>query len=205
MVYRITWRQTSILVIILCSLCLTATEAEARYRPRNRRPPRGSITTTAARTGCQPDIGCLQALAPLKHVGQSQLAQPTIAWLVPSHQSHCPTVLSWYSLNNQKQPILQTELKTQAGMNYWRMPSSQPLKPGEYVWKTELDCNSGSPANNPFVGAEIDILAPTAQADPSELWYDQFARAIDQPEQIQLLLQDLVSVEAMIPDPSSQP
>jgi hypothetical protein len=79
------------------------------------------------------------------------------------------------------------------------------LKPGEYVWKMELECNPDSPAKNPSIGAEIDILVPTAQVNPSELWYDQFASAIDQPEQIQLLLQDLVSVEAMIPDAPSQP
>jgi hypothetical protein len=202
MSHRITWRLMTILIMIPCSLWLTMTGAEARYRPRNQRPPRGSITTTAARTACQPDIGCLQALAPLKHVGQSQLAQPTIAWLVPSHQAHCPTTLSWYLVeNNRQQQILQTTLKTQAGINYWQMPSSQVLKPGEYVWKTELECNPDAPTNNPFVTAAIDVLAPTAQANPSELWYDQFANAIDQPEQIQLLLQDLVNVEAMIPDP----
>ncbi len=207
--YRMTWQLTTISVAILLSLHLTMTDVEARrYRPKSSRPPSGPSTATGTRTGCPIDLGCLKALAPLKHVGQSQLAQPTIAWLVPSHQAHCPTVLSWYRVrNNQPQPILRTELKTQTGINYWQMPSTQALKPGEYVWKTELKCNSDlianqNPDQNPAVEVAIDILAPTAQADPAELWYDQFASAINQPEQRQQLLDDLVTAEALISDPS---
>jgi Domain of Unknown Function (DUF928) len=176
---------------------VTAGGAAARYRPSKRQPTyRGPSTTTGTRGPCT-SAGCLTAIAPLSHVGQSKSAQPTIAWFVPSQQTSCPGLLTMYRVQAGKRELLWTAaVQNQSGLNQWRLTTAQVLKPGEHIWQLVLECNPNRPSKNPVVEAGLGII--DSNIDTADLWYDQWRDAMGDRQKMQSLIQDLSALEVNV-------
>jgi Domain of Unknown Function (DUF928) len=184
------------LSVLVGLIIVTAGIAEARYRPSKRRPIyRGPSSTTGTRGTCAKD-GCLTAIAPLSHVGQSQSSQPTIAWFVPPQQANCPGLLTMYRFQGGKRDRLWiTEIINQSGLNQLSLTATQALKPGEYIWQLVLECNANRPSKNPVIEAGLGIVGSTEEVNSGDLWYDQWRDAIGDRQKMQNLIQDLSASE----------
>jgi hypothetical protein len=184
---------------LLTLVIISAGMAEARYRPSKRRPAyRSASTTTGTRGDCAKE-GCLTAIAPLSHVGQSKSTQPTIAWFVPLQQASCPGILTMYRVQEGKRSSLwMKEVQSQRGLNQWRLTSEQALEPGEYVWQLVLECNPNRPSKNPVVEVGLGIIDGRSDLDTADLWYDQWRDAIGDQEKMQSLIQDLSTLEVNV-------
>jgi hypothetical protein len=191
------------LSVLLGLTIVTAGIAEARYRPSKRRPAyRSASTTTGTRGDCTKE-GCLTAIAPLSHVGQSRSSQPTIAWYVPQAQATCPGFLTMYQIKEgQRERLWTADIANQPGINEFNLGAAQSLKPGEYVWQLVLECNANRPSKNPVVEAGIGVLAPNATVEDEDLWYDQWRDAIGDRQKMQVLIKDLSTLEASVAEES---
>jgi hypothetical protein len=188
---------------LLITTIVAAGIAEARYRPSKRRPSyRGPSTTTGTRGTCTKQ-GCLTAIAPLSHVGQSESTQPTIAWFVTPDQASCPGLLTMFRWSNDKRERLwSTTVTNQAGLNRFSLTNTQVLQSGEYVWQLVLECNANRPSQNPVVEAGIGIVSANRGSNSDDLWYDQWRDAIGDRAKMQMLIRDLSTLEANVAEES---
>jgi Ni/Co efflux regulator RcnB len=167
-----------------------------RYRPSKNRPPyQSSRGTTGTRGACVRD-GCLTAIAPFSHTGQSQSSQPLITWHVPKSQADRSMILTMYRWKEgQRELLWRAQLNSQAGMNIFTVSAEQALKPGEYIWQVVVESNDYSPAQSLATEASIAIVQRNTLGETDDHWYDQWREAIDDRQQMQKLIQDLSGLE----------
>jgi Domain of Unknown Function (DUF928) len=167
-----------------------------RYRPLKNRPPyQSSRGTTGTRGACVSD-GCLTAIAPLSHTGQSQSSQPSIAWHVPKSQANRSMILTMYHWQEgQRELVWREQLNSKAGMNIFTVTAEQALKPGEYIWQVVVESNDDYPSQNPVAEASIAIIPPNTLGETDDRWYDQWREAIGDQQQMQKLIRDLSALE----------
>jgi hypothetical protein len=137
-----------------------ALPAMAAYKPRNRRPPKGPITHTGTRDGCNSQGLLVNPLAPRDHIAEfgqnAKNAIPlTLAWSISNPQSATGLNLEvdLYRLGTT-QAFVTTLPVTQVGKNSWIATIDQPLKPGFYAWHLSNTCGA-SP--NKITAVEFEI------------------------------------------------
>jgi hypothetical protein len=187
------------------------------YTPsKNRRAPKGRITTTATR-GCptaaaDANRGKLVALAPVSLPGQTSAAHPTFAWYVPNQNTYGLTFQLAIAQTDFQEVIYATRLDSRPGMMQLTLPETETgLTIGQsYSWRVILHCAAGSPSADQLVGGEVEVVAsdrpswngvsatdlPQKYAE-SGLWYEAFAIAT--PAERQQLLTDLMALEQADP------
>jgi hypothetical protein len=201
-----------------------ALPAIAAYKPRNRRPPKGPITHTGTRDGCNSQGLLVNPLAPRDHIAEfgqnsSRSTPLTFAWSISNPQAATALNLevNLYRLG-ETQAFVTTLPVTQVGKNSWTATIDQPVEPGQYAWQISNKCGASSSTITPFQLFEQSQLPSTVEtaiataktpAQRSQIyaesgfWYNALNEALvsDQARTIADLLADLQNLEKVDPKP----
>jgi hypothetical protein len=204
--------------ISLSLVLAIALPAIAAYKPRNRRPPKGPITHTGTRDGCNSQGLLVNPLAPQDHIAEfgqnsSRSTPLTFAWSISNPQAATALNLevNLYRLG-ETQAFVTTLPVTQVGKNSWTATIDQPVEPGQYAWQISNKCGASSSTITPFQSFDISPLpteVETAIAKAktpmqrsqiyaeSGFWYNALNEAlVSQPDQtLANLLTDLKNLK----------
>lgn len=207
-------------LIVMFSAIVDARKSR-RYRPVNVGQFKGATTTTGVRGFCE-DLSTnlsLTAIAPMGHVGQTSLAQPTLVWFVPgdslgnaiSYKMELRLLQNTKEQNRPRRQLLwkSSQLISRPGLMSLKLPDEVQLVSGEtYVWQIILKCNPNKPSHDLIAEAPIQRVADPirlAQGQSSEgvdtagdLWYDlwdgiEVSSAVADTKQ---LITDLTAIES---------
>lgn len=192
-----------------------ALPANAAYKPRPRRPPKGSITTPATRDNCNSQSLVVKPIAPQDHIaefGQSpQTPMPlTLAWSIANPQSATKLDLKVNLFRDlgSTQALVATLPINPLANNRWSATLDQPLEPGRYFWqlsncgssiapKQELDVSALPATVSQSIGKAQSPEERSQIYAESGFWYNALDEALrsESPQPLTDLLSDLQNFE----------
>jgi Domain of Unknown Function (DUF928) len=202
-------------LLLAASLLLSQTLiAQAKYKPRPGRPPKGPMTTTAGRGVCYRKPLIVRSLEPQDHIaefGQTAKLTSTLtfAWSIdnPEDATQLNLEVRLYS-SGETGKFISTLPVTQITKNRWIATLTQALEPDRYTWLLANKCNGESrsiTSNQAFDVGQLSAKVETAIAaakTPEQrssiyaeagFWYNALDEALlsQQPQTLADLLADI--------------
>jgi Domain of Unknown Function (DUF928) len=185
--------------------------ADAKYRPRNRRPPTRSITQLGSRDTCDGKKLVVTALAPRQTIpefGQQPKSPLTLAWSITTPSVASQLEVDIYQLGETQAFVTSLPVRQIGNKQLVAATLDRPLEAGEYAWQLTYRCKQTAKPIVPFQEFTVSALPAAVEKSIGKVkspeqrsqiyaeagfWYNALDEALisQQPETLADLLVDL--------------
>jgi hypothetical protein len=117
--------------------------ADAKYRPRNRRPPTRSITQLGSRDTCDGKKLVVKTLAPNQSIpefGQQAKSPLTLAWMITTPSVAGQLEVDIYQMGETQAYVTSLPVRQIGNKQLVAATLDRPLEAGEYAWQLTYHC-----------------------------------------------------------------
>jgi Domain of Unknown Function (DUF928) len=135
--------------------------ADAKYRPRNRRPPTRSITQLGSRDTCDGKKLVVKTLAPnqtIPEFGQQPKSPLTLAWSITIPSAASQLEVDIYQMGETQAFVTSLPVRQIADQPLVVATLDRPLEAGEYAWQLTYRCQQTAKPIVPFQEFTVSAL-----------------------------------------------